>query len=203
MNSNDNPIPFGQGRITDDPLTEIARDGARRMLAAALTTEADDFVAALSAERLSDGRRRVVRHGAGPERLIQTGIGPLEVRRPKVRDRCGDGSGRIRFSSAILPRWARRSPSLDALLPVLYLRGEDLHWRLPGGSGGDPRPRGPQSLPRRDLPPDRRMGQGARRVAAPRPVHAGRRIYLGRRRLSPGPDGAGGGMHARRHRGHS
>ena len=47
MNGNDNPIPFGQGRISDDPLTEIARDGARRMLAAALTTEADDFVAAL------------------------------------------------------------------------------------------------------------------------------------------------------------
>ena len=73
---------------------------------------------------MPDGRQRVVRHGYGPERSIQTGIGALEVRRPKVRDRAGVLAERkIRFSSAILPRWARRSKSLDALLPVLYLRG--------------------------------------------------------------------------------
>ena len=76
-------------------------------------------------EVLPDGRQRVVRHGYGPERSIQTGIGALDVRRPKVRDRGGEDSAenKIRFSSAILPRWARRSKSLDALLPVLYLRG--------------------------------------------------------------------------------
>jgi transposase-like protein len=77
--------------------------------------------------RLPDGRERVVRHGLGPEREIQTGIGPVAVRRVKLRDRGageGEGSGeRIRFTSAILPRWARRTRSLDALLPVLYLRG--------------------------------------------------------------------------------
>ncbi len=74
---------------------------------------------------LPDGRKRVVRHGYGPERSIQTGIGALDLRRPKVRDRGGEDSAKnkIRFSSAILPRWARRSKSLDALLPVLYLRG--------------------------------------------------------------------------------
>ncbi|MCE6949440.1 transposase, partial [Cereibacter sphaeroides] len=71
-----------------------------------------------------DGRRRVVRHGAGPEREIQTGIGPIPVQRPKVRDRADvPAEENIRFSSAILPRWARRSKSLDALLPALYLRG--------------------------------------------------------------------------------
>ncbi|RDC67759.1 IS256 family transposase [Rhodovulum sp. 12E13] len=109
----------------EDPLTEIARDGARRMLAAALRAEADAFVAQHAEETLPDGRQRVVRHGYGPERSIQTGIGALEVRRPKVRDRASDlpAEKRIRFSSAILPRWARRSRSLDALLPVLYLRG--------------------------------------------------------------------------------
>jgi transposase-like protein len=109
----------------DDPLTEIARDGARRMLAAALRAEADAFVAQHSAETLPDGRQRVVRHGYAPERRIQTGIGALEVRRPKVRDRAEGvpAEKRIRFSSGILPRWARRSRSLDALLPVLDLRG--------------------------------------------------------------------------------
>src|SRR3712207_8426850 len=75
--------------------------------------------------RLPDGRDRVVRHGHAPERLVQTGIGPVAVRRVKLRDRGAGGGGgeRIRFASTILPRWARRTPSLDALLPVLYLRG--------------------------------------------------------------------------------
>jgi hypothetical protein len=106
-------------------LTEIARDGARRMLAAALRAEADAFVASHAEETLPDGRQRVVRHAYGPERSIQTGIGALDVQRPKVRDRATDApaESKIRFTSAILPRWARRSRSLDALLPVLYLRG--------------------------------------------------------------------------------
>src|SRR5215216_6058568 len=74
--------------------------------------------------RLPDGRERVVRHSHAPERLVQTGIGPVAVRRVKLRDRgVGEGGERIRFASAILPRWARRTRSLDALLPVLYLRG--------------------------------------------------------------------------------
>ncbi len=108
-----------------DPLTEIARDGARRMLAAALRAEAASFVAQFGDERLPDGRQRVVHHGTGPERTIQTGIGPIPVQRQKVRDRLTGvpAEKKIRFTSNILPRWARRSRSLDALLPVLYLRG--------------------------------------------------------------------------------
>jgi len=64
---------------------------------------------------------RIVRHGAGPSRVIQTGIGPIEVRRQKVRDRATDvpAEAGIRFTANILPKWARRSKSLDALLPVL------------------------------------------------------------------------------------
>jgi transposase-like protein len=118
-------IALRQPESVDDPLTEIARDGARRMLAAALRAEADAFVAEYAEELLPDGRQRVVRHGYGPERSIQTGIGALDVQRPKVRDRATDVpvDQRIRFTSAILPKWARRSRSLDALLPVLYLRG--------------------------------------------------------------------------------
>ena len=117
--------PLHQPGSILDPLTEIAREGARQMLAAALRAEAASFVAQFEDERLPDGRHRVVRHGAGPERMIQTGIGPIPVQRPKVRDRAAGvpDARKIRFSSTILPKWARRSKSLDALLPVLYLRG--------------------------------------------------------------------------------
>jgi hypothetical protein len=76
-------LPFDQGDEVDDPLTALAREGARRILAEALAAEADAFVAAFAEARLEDGRRRVVRHGHGPERTIQTGIGPVPVRRPK------------------------------------------------------------------------------------------------------------------------
>ena len=117
--------PLRQPGSILDPLTEIAREGARQMLAAALKAEAASFVAQFTDERLDDGRQRVVRHGTGPEREIQTGIGPIPVQRQKVRDRAEGmpDAQKIRFTSSILPRWARRSRSLDALLPVLYLRG--------------------------------------------------------------------------------
>src|SRR4029077_5846343 len=115
---------FRQPNAVDDPLTELAREGARRMLAQALIAEADAFVALWKDLKLPDGRDRVVRHGHGPHRAIQTGVGPVEVRRGKVRDRGDVGAEeKIRFSSSILPKWARRTKSLDALLPVLYLRG--------------------------------------------------------------------------------
>ena len=108
----------------DDPLSELAREGARRMLAQALIAEADAFIALWKDVKLPDGRDRVVRHGHGPERAIQTGVGPVAVRRAKVRDRgTVSAAEKIRFTSSILPKWARRTKSLDALLPVLYLRG--------------------------------------------------------------------------------
>lgn len=117
--------PLRQPGSILDPLTEIALEGARQMLMAAVKAEAASFVAQFGGELLPDGRQRVVRHGAGPERTIQTGIGPIPVQRQKVRDRATDAppEKRIRFTSNILPKWARRSRSLDALLPVLYLRG--------------------------------------------------------------------------------
>ncbi|MFG6577755.1 IS256 family transposase [Sulfitobacter sp. 1A15333] len=118
-------LPFRQSESIADPLTELAREGARRMRAEALKAEADAFVASFADEQLEDGRQRIVRHGFGPERKIQTGIGALDVQRPKVRDRMAtsDPAEKIRFTSNILPKWARRSVSLDALLPVLYLKG--------------------------------------------------------------------------------
>jgi transposase-like protein len=118
-------LPFRQSESIADPLTELAREGARRMLAEALKAEADAFVASFADEQLEGGRQRIVRHGFGPERKIQTGIGALDVQRPKVRDRMDtlDPAKKIRFASNILPKRARRSVSLDALLPVLYLKG--------------------------------------------------------------------------------
>ena len=108
----------------DDPLTEVLRVGARRLLAQAVEMEAEAFLSAMQDLRLPDGRTRLVRHGHGPEREIQTGIGPVPVARVRIRDRGATSpEERIRFSSTILPKWARRTRSLDALLPVLYLRG--------------------------------------------------------------------------------
>ncbi len=122
--SNTTVIPLRQPDEPDDPLTTVLRSGARRLLAQAIEVEAEAFLAAMKGVQLPDGRERLVRHGHGPERQVQTGIGPVAVRRVKLRDRgAGEETGRIRFTSAILPRWARRTPSLDALLPVLYLRG--------------------------------------------------------------------------------
>jgi putative transposase len=126
MTSDSTVVAFRQPEDVDDPLTAVLRAGARQLLAQAVEAEAEAFLARMKSLRLPDGRERVVRHGHGPERAVQTGIGPVALRRAKIRDR-GAGAGgageRIRFTSAILPRWARRTRSLDALLPVLYLRG--------------------------------------------------------------------------------
>jgi putative transposase len=124
MMSDSTIVPLRQPDAVDDPLTAIVRDGARRLLAQAVEAEAEAFLASMRGARLPDGRDRLVRHGYGPERMIQTGIGPVAVRRAKLRDRNGgEGGERVRFTSAILPRWSRRTRSLDALLPILYLRG--------------------------------------------------------------------------------
>ena len=116
-------ISYRQKDEIDDPLTEILRAGARRLIAQAVEAEFETFLASNTALVLPDGRRRVVRHGHDPVRAIQTGIGPVNVQKPKARDRGAAEGARIRFTSNILPKWARRTKSLDALLPVLYLRG--------------------------------------------------------------------------------
>ena len=123
MNEN-SVVSLRQKDEIDDPLTEILRAGARKLIVQAVEIEFDTFLALNARLVLPDGRQRVVRHGHDPVRTIQTGIGPVEVQKPKARDRAAPAAGeRIRFTSAILPKWARRTKSLDALLPVLYLRG--------------------------------------------------------------------------------
>ena len=124
MKTDSTVVSFDPPDTLDDPLNLVLREGARRLLAQAVEAEAEAFLSAMAGERLPGGRARVVRHGHGPERSIQTGLGPVAVRRAKLRDRgAGSGEERITFTSSILPKWARRTRSLDAVLPVLYLRG--------------------------------------------------------------------------------
>jgi putative transposase len=115
------------GPFQDDPLTAVLRDGARRLLAQAVEAEVAAFLAQHTDEVTADGHRRVVRNGYLPEREIQTGIGPVPVRQPRIRDRAATaaaaGETAIRFSSALLPRYLRRTRSLEDLLPWLYLKG--------------------------------------------------------------------------------
>src|SRR5688500_18827776 len=124
MNEDNSIIHLRQPDEIDDPLTALLRSGARRLLEQAIEAEVEAFLASMKELKLPDGRDRVVRHGHGPERAIQTGVGPVAVRRAKVRDRGKvSAAEKIRFTSSILPKWARRTKSLDALLPILYLRG--------------------------------------------------------------------------------
>ena len=112
------------GSFSDDPLTDILRAGARRLLAQAIEAEVESHVAAHADLTDAGGRRRVVRHGYLPEREIQTGIGAVRVKAPRARDRDpGAPGGRIHFTSSILPRYLRRSRSMEELLPWLYLKG--------------------------------------------------------------------------------
>jgi hypothetical protein len=110
MNETINIVRLRQPDEFDDPLTDVLRTGACKLLAQAIEIEAEAFLAEMKDLTLPDGRERLVRHGRGPERMIQTGIGPVPVSRVKIRDRGANGEvDRVRFSSSILPKWARRT----------------------------------------------------------------------------------------------
>ena len=112
------------GSFSEDALTEVLRLGARQLLAQAVEAEVSAFVAGHADLRDGAGRQRIVRHGYLPEREIQTGIGAVSVRCPRVRDRGGSpGGAKIGFNSAILARYLRRTKSIEELLPWLYLKG--------------------------------------------------------------------------------
>ena len=121
----DTVVAFRQpGSFSDDPLTDILRSGARQLLAQAIEAEVEGHIVAHADLTDAEGRRRVVRHGYLPEREIQTGIGAVRVKAPRVRDRDPEApGGRIGFTSSILPRYLRRSKSMEELLPWLYLKG--------------------------------------------------------------------------------
>src|SRR4051812_28678670 len=117
------PLPRPGATLADDPLLAVLREGARRMLTQAVEAEVEAFLAAHADLTDGQGRRRLVRNGHAPERSIQTGVGSVEVRRPRVRDRGDGGSEPVRFSSAILPPYLRRTRNIEELLPWLYLKG--------------------------------------------------------------------------------
>ena len=121
----DTVVAFRQpGSFSDDPLTDVLRAGARQLLGQAIEAEVEAHIAAHADLTDAKGRRRVVRHGYLPEREIQTGIGAVRVKAPRVRDRDpAMTGGRIGFTSSILPPYLRRSQSMEALLPWLYLKG--------------------------------------------------------------------------------
>jgi transposase-like protein len=108
-----------------DSLTEVLRNGARTLLAQAVEAEVREFLAKHSDLKTASGLSRMVRHGHLPTREVMTGIGPVGVRQPRVRDRgvTAENVERIRFTPAILPPYARRSRSLEVLIPILYLKG--------------------------------------------------------------------------------
>ena len=121
-------VPEGgsvEGGSSSSVIDEIVRDGARRMLAAALEAEVDAYLAEFAGERDEAGRRLVVRNGHARPRQGTTAAGAVEVVAPRVNDRRTDpGTGqRRRFSSAILPPWCRRTPKIAEVLPLLYLHG--------------------------------------------------------------------------------
>jgi len=119
MKKNDPKQDKNQEQVEEakSPLEEIIREGARKLLQSAIEREIADYMESING---TGGRRNVVRNGFAPERSILTGIGPISIKQPRIRDR---RQNKEHFTSSILPRYLRRVPSLDNLIPVLYLKG--------------------------------------------------------------------------------
>ena len=118
MNSVAN-IEIKNPRKSNSPLEELLIQGAQKMLQIAIENEVNEYCNQFQYLKDEKGFRTIVRNGYLPERKIQSGIGPVTVRQPRVRDR----KNQIKFSSAILPKYMRRSPSIENLIPALYLKG--------------------------------------------------------------------------------
>ena len=116
----DRVVSLGRQSQTEDALTELLREKASELLQAAVQAECETFLALLADRRDDQGRQGVVRNGYLPEREVLTGIGPVAVKVPRVRDRTGD---QAHFESKLVPTYVRRAASVDAVLPWLYLRG--------------------------------------------------------------------------------
>jgi len=121
------PTPFTESKpvaTPKDALMEVLRAGAQRMLTAALEAEVDAYLAEHSEARDEAGHRQVVRNGRSAERSIQTGLGGIGIRQPRINDKRVDQDGtRSRFTSKILPPYLRRTKSIEELIPWLYLKG--------------------------------------------------------------------------------
>ena len=118
--SKDNVVPIQGPEESVDPLTDLLKVGARRLIEQAVEVELEDLLSAHAERRLPDGRAAVVRNGYLPEREIQTGLGPVTVKIPKTRAKTGEP---VTFRSALVPPYVRKTRSLEAALPWLYLKG--------------------------------------------------------------------------------
>jgi transposase-like protein len=121
----DTVVSIDQPETTRDALTEVLREGAQKLITEAVQAELEELLEQYEGQQDEQGRQRLVRNGYLPKREVQTGIGGIPVRIPRVRDR---GSGQeseeiIRFRSSLVPPYLRRSKSLEELLPLLYLKG--------------------------------------------------------------------------------
>ena len=123
--SKDNVIEFKKpDPFVDDPITEVLRTGAKKLLAEALEIEIEDYISQYKDLRDNQNRRTIVRNGYLPEREIQTGIGPVSVKVPRARNMQPDQEpGPIRFTSSLLPPYLRKTKSMEELIPWLYLKG--------------------------------------------------------------------------------
>ena len=114
------PIEFSKPGTISDPLTELLRRGARKLIEAAIHAELSEFLGQFEQRKTAEGKRGVIRNGYQPEREILTGIGAVSVRIPKVRSRTGEA---VTFRSALVPPYVRKTKTLEAALPWLYLKG--------------------------------------------------------------------------------
>ena len=120
MSKNKNIALKKPEEISEDPLTELLRIGAKRLIADAVEAELQELLSQYAALKNDQGHLQIVRNGYLPERKIQTGIGPVEVKVPKIRDKSGQG---IKFNSTLLPPYLRKTRSIEEVLPWLYLKG--------------------------------------------------------------------------------
>lgn len=118
--SKSNVVELSGREEIHDPLTDLLRRGAQELIQQAVEAELSEFMARFESRRLDDGRAAVVRNGYQPERPIQTGIGPVTVKIPKIRAKDGRP---VTFRSALVPPYVRKTRSLEAALPWLYLKG--------------------------------------------------------------------------------
>ena len=114
---------FGKETDTWSVLEQTLREGARRMLQQALELEVEEYLEKYSGVKDASGKQVVVRNGYHPERELVTGVGPIGVKAPRIDDRKLDPKRENPFTSSILPRYLRKMPSIDNLIPVLYLKG--------------------------------------------------------------------------------
>ena len=120
MNNNKLELVEIPEEIAGDALTALLRNGAKALISQAVEAELAAILMSYQHEKLADGRQAVVRNGYLPERTIQTGVGDVEIKAPKVRDRSEQG---IKFNSSLLPPYLKRTKSMEELIPWLYLKG--------------------------------------------------------------------------------